>query len=157
MKPLVKLSLVFVACFILVMSSIVSMQNGMASTTPTIGPVSDQPPDRTPYRRKAIPEDYIALPLLSPRIRVRDVVVSNTDPNLTNTEGFNDSEPSIAIDPTTPDQIVITTFADPWVLNPPSNAALWYSGDGGITWTKKLAIPPPRTLEKRQVALVIRR
>jgi hypothetical protein len=66
------------------------------------------------------------------------VVVSNTDPNLIN-ETVSDTEPSIAIDPTIPDQIVITAFSGIWGANAP----IWYSGDGGITWTKKFSIPAP--------------
>src|SRR2546430_14958673 len=68
---------------------------------------SDQPPDTTPYVRPAIPADNApggrpALPQLKAPSAlvtiVRDVVVSNTDPNLTNTDAQNDGEPSIAID-----------------------------------------------------------
>lgn len=142
MKPLLKLFLVLVGCFILVMSSIVAPQLGLASVAGQSGPpVSDQPPDTTPYNRKVIPQDHIALPQLAPRIRVRDIVVSNTDPTLTNTDLISDTEPSIAIEPVVGDQIVITAFSGNW--NGSSNAPLWYSADGGITWTKKFSIPAP--------------
>jgi hypothetical protein len=143
MKHLVSFVLALVGCLILTMSSEVAPKLAVTSAAPQFGPpVSDQPPDHTPYYRKAIPEDHIALPLLSPRIRVRDVVVSNTDPNLTNIDTFGDTEPSIAIDPTNPDQIVITAFSGFW-YDASTNAPLWYSGDGGITWTKKFSISPP--------------
>jgi len=137
MKPLLKLSLMLVGCFILMMSSIVSPQPGITSAASSTEPASDQPSDRGAYNRKVIPQDNIPLPL-SPRIRVRDVVVSNTDPTLIN-EMVSDTEPSIAIDPTVTDQIVITAFSGSWGTNAP----IWYSGDGGITWTKKFSIPAP--------------
>ncbi len=130
---------------ILLTSSIVSQEVSTASAAvQSKAFVSDQPPDLTPYNRKAIPQDNIPLPQgpLALRIRVRDIVVYNTDPNLTNTDQVSDTEPSIAIDPTTPDQMVITAFSGPWTSSS-TNAPLWYSGDGGISWTKKFSIPPP--------------
>ncbi len=59
----------------------------------------DAPPDTTPYRRPALSEDYAPkglrpIPLL-PGIFIVDAVVNNTDPNLTNTDTFNDGETSI--------------------------------------------------------------
>jgi hypothetical protein len=56
----------------------------------------DAPPDTTPYRRPALPEDYAprgirAIPLV-PSIFIVDTVVNNTDPNLTNTDTFNGGE-----------------------------------------------------------------
>jgi len=63
----------------------------------------DAPPDTTPYRRPALPEDYAprgirAIPLV-PSIFIVDTVVNNIDPNLTNTDTFNDGEPSITVNP----------------------------------------------------------
>lgn len=60
----------------------------------------DAPPDTTPYRRPALPEDYAPKGIrpipLTPAVFIADVVVNNTDPNLTNTDIFNDGETSIA-------------------------------------------------------------
>lgn len=141
MTHFVKIFLALLSVSILMTSSLVSPKLEIASAAvQSKSPVSDQPPDLTPYSRKAIPQDNVALPqaLSSPRIRVRDIVVSNTDPNLIN-ETTSDTEPSIAIDPANPDQIVITAFSGFWGTTAP----LWYSSDGGITWTKKFSIPVP--------------
>jgi len=103
----------------------------------------DAPPDTTPYRRPATPEDSAprgirAIPLV-PGIFIVDVVVNNTDPNLTNTDTFNDGETSIAVNLTNPEEIVITSFAESWGAHGP----LWHSTDGGNIWTKKFTIPAP--------------
>ena len=110
----------------------------------------DGPPDTTPYARPAIPEDYApggrpALPQLElptaifPTAFVRDVVVSNTNPNLVNTDTANDGEPSIAIDPNNPNQIVLSAFSGSWGANAP----VWQSADGGSTWTEQFTVPVP--------------
>jgi hypothetical protein len=107
--------------------------------------VKDSPPDLTPYQRPAVKEDYApkgrkALPLaLSPFVFVRDVVVSNTDATLTNTDGSNDGEPSIAINPSNTNEIVLEAFSGGWGANAP----LWHSLDGGTTWTERLTLPVP--------------
>jgi hypothetical protein len=91
----------------------------------------DAPPDTTPYRRPAVPEDYTprgtrAIPLV-PSIFIVDTVVNNTDPNLTNTDTFNDGETSRTVNPANPNEIVITAFSGNWGANAP----LWQSTDGG--------------------------
>ena len=102
------------------------------------------------YQRPAIPEDYApggrpALPQLElpatifPTAFVRDVVVSNTNPNLVNTDTANDGEPSIAVDPNNTSRIVISAFSGSWGANAP----LWESNDGGSTWTEQSTIPVP--------------
>src|SRR5438552_12277450 len=103
------------------------------------------PPDTTPYTRPALPEDSAprgvrAIPLL-PGVSsiVVDVVVNNTDPNLTNTDTFNDGETSIAVNPANINEIVITAFSESWGANAP----LWRSTDGGNIWTKQFTIPAP--------------
>jgi hypothetical protein len=68
-----------------------------------------------------------------------DVVVNNSDPNLTNTDTFNDGETSITVNPANPDEIVITAFSGSWG----EHAPLWQSTDGGSIWTKKFTIPAP--------------
>ncbi|HEY4257810.1 MAG TPA: hypothetical protein VGM66_11400 [Candidatus Udaeobacter sp.] len=101
----------------------------------------DAPPDTTPYWRPAIPADHAprgtrAIPLV-PSIFIVDTVVSNTDPNLTNTDTFNDGETSITVNPANPNEIVITAFSGSWGANAP----LWHSTDGGNLWTKRFTIP----------------
>jgi hypothetical protein len=97
------------------------------------------PPDTTPYVRPAVPED-------TPRTRVTvlggfmvDTVVNNTDTTLTNTDMVTDSEPGIAVNPSNPNEIVITAGFGGWG----GNAPLWHSTDGGQTWTKRFTIPAP--------------
>ncbi len=84
----------------------------------------DAPPDITPYRRPAIPEDYAprgirAIPVV-PGVFMVDVVVNNTDPNLTNTDTFNDGETSITVNPANPNEIVVTAFSGSWGQMHPS-------------------------------------
>ena len=74
-------------------------------------------------------------------IRVVDPVVNNTDPNLANNEFQSDSENSIAINPTNPNELVVLGFAETFTST--SNGALWHSTDSGATWTKVLSIPQP--------------
>src|SRR5262249_45777886 len=96
----------------------------------------DSPPDLNSYVRKAIPEDFtVNNKLLATSIFLRDTVISNTDATLTNTDTFGDSEPTIAINPSNPNEIVISAFSGGWG-NPQSNSPLWHSTDGGNTWTK---------------------
>lgn len=124
-----------------------------AITAVTAGSVAAQgdpslrswPKDDTPYVRGIVPEDYGpglgargSLPSAS-AVFIVDTVVSNTNPNLTNTDTANDGETSIAIDPSNPNQIVITAFSG----SSGGNAILWHSTDGGLTWTQRATIPPP--------------
>src|SRR5262249_50191489 len=121
------------------------------------------PPDLTPYVRPAIPEDRNpmvrptptpqppglreqqreqtaqSLSLATAPIFVRDIVVSNTDPTLNPNDMFPDTEPTIAVNPENPNEIVIVAFSGGWN----GNAPLWQSIDGGTTWTKRFTIPPP--------------
>ena len=69
--------------------------------------VQSWPPDTTGYSRVALPDDQGYVYDETEGV-VRDVVVSNTDPNLKNTDTFNDGETSIAIDPENPNHIVIS-------------------------------------------------
>ena len=103
----------------------------------------DAPPDLTPYTRPALPEDSApkgisALLPISGGFIV-DAVVNNTDPNLTNTDTFNDGETSIAVNRANPNEIVITAFSGSWGTDAP----LWQSTDGGNIWTKQFTIPAP--------------
>ncbi len=99
------------------------------------------PPDTTHYVRPAVPEDFaprgIKAFLPIPGGFIVDVVVNNTDPNLTNTDTFNDGETSIAVNLASPGEIVITAFSGSFG----GNAALWHSTDGGNIWSKQFTIP----------------
>lgn len=88
------------------------------------------------------PPKATAVPL-SGELLLRDAVVHNTDPNLRNTETFGDGETSIAINPLNPDEIVMTAFSGCWMNCGTTNAPLFHSLDGGVTWTKQFTIPPP--------------
>jgi hypothetical protein len=101
----------------------------------------DSPPDTTPYFRGALPQDFApgGRKALTPDLFVRDVVVSNTNANLTNTDTFNDGEPTIAINPANTNEIVLTAFSGSWGANSP----LWHSTDGGNSWTKRFTVPAP--------------
>jgi len=107
---------------------------------------NSSPKDTTPYVRPAVPEDYKVgeerLPeAISPfpPVFMVDVVVNNTDPNLTNTDTRNDGEPSIAVNPLDPDEIVIHSDFGGWT----GNADVWHSTDAGMTWTRELSVPSP--------------
>lgn len=126
------------------------------------------PPDLTPYVRPAIPEDLkpvvvgtptptpppigirrdtnrklqqsaLASSLATVPIFIRDVVVSNNDATLNTMDMFGDTEPTIAINPLDPNEIVITAFSGGWGANAP----LWHSTDRGATWDKRFTIPSP--------------
>ncbi|MCI0599540.1 MAG: hypothetical protein L0Y50_09565 [Beijerinckiaceae bacterium] len=106
------------------------------------------PPDTNNYVRPAVPDDADPLKSrskapapLQPGVTsfVVDTVVNNTNPNLRNTDTFNDGETSIAIDPNNTSRIVITAFSGSWGATAP----LWLSTNGGQTWTKRFTINPP--------------
>ena len=103
------------------------------------------PFDSNVYVRAAIPEDFaVSGPkaLQATTVFVRDTVVSNTDPTLTNTDTFNDGETTIAINPANTNEIVISAFSGNWGANAP----IWHSTDGGNTWTKRFTVPVPTGL-----------
>jgi hypothetical protein len=116
------------------------------------------PPDSNKYSRKALADDQhpggktaigprqFGTPNF-PNVFVRDTVVSNVDPTLTSTDKFGDSEPAIAINAGNPNEIVITAFSGfNWTnpgTNPPGDAPLWLTTDGGNTWSKDQTIPSP--------------
>jgi hypothetical protein len=100
--------------------------------------VRSYPKDTEAYTRNIDAGDR-SVSRVHPKVFLRDTVVSNTNPNLTNTDIFNDGELSIAINPDGHDEIVITSFTTPWG----ANAAWWHSTDRGVTWTKQLTIPAP--------------
>lgn len=101
------------------------------------------PKDTTPYVRPLTSEERNQATMgaaLDPFVTLVDVIVSNTDPTLNPNDTFNDGETSIAINPTNPDEIVITAFSGGWGATAP----LFHSTDGGLTWTKRntISFPP---------------
>src|SRR6266849_2343499 len=127
--------------------SLLTVVGWVISTSPSFTQAVDPstrswPPDTTSYYRPAVPEDIApggkpALPGLG--AFVVDVVVNNTDPNLTNVDMFGDEEVSIAVNRENPDDMVITSFSGSWGANAP----IWHSTDGGSTWTKEFTVPRP--------------
>ena len=112
----------------------------VGQSNPPLGPISDQPPDTTPYTRAVIPEDAaVGLPVLAPNTFVADVVVNNTNTSLKNTDTANDGEPSIAVNSSNTSQMAITAFSGSWGANAP----VWYSTDSGNTWTEEFTVPVP--------------
>jgi hypothetical protein len=110
------------------------------------------PPDTTRYSRPAVSADRPAAPAAQPNLptpglnlmRQVDTVVNNTNPNLKNTDTFNDGETSIAINPSNYNEIVITAFSGCWVVcGTGNNAPVWVSLDGGSTWTEQFTVPVP--------------
>ena len=69
-----------------------------------------------------------------------DVIdVVNIVPNTLSSETNQDSEPSIAVNPENPQQIVVTAFTPA----PPggANSPIYYSTDGGLTWQLNFDMP----------------
>jgi hypothetical protein len=128
-----------------------------AERHPTPKPAEEQestkssPKDTTAYVRPALPEDQrvgeeamtalISPSVISPfpPVFMVDVVVNNTDGTLTNTNTRNDGEPSIAVNPLNPAEIVIHSDFGGWT----GNTDVWHSTDGGVTWTQQFSVPSP--------------
>src|SRR4051812_28489291 len=69
-----------------------------------------QPKDTTNYSRPADAGD-LKHTKVNTKIFLRDTVVNNTNPNLANTDLFNDRELSITVNPENAEEIVVTSFA----------------------------------------------
>jgi hypothetical protein len=70
---------------------------------------------------------------------MRTMRVVNVVPNDHSNETNDDSEPSVAVNPSNVDEIVVTAFTPPEGGNP--NGPLFFSVDGGETWSLKFDIP----------------
>src|SRR5207253_469458 len=70
-----------------------------------------------------------------------DPAVSNTEAEFATKDTQGGTEPSVALNPANPNQAVMTSFSGAFGTN--QNAPLWYSTDGGATWTKEFTITPP--------------
>src|SRR5262245_11385647 len=127
----------------LVAAAATKTQNNALGQATDAQSTRDAPPDTSPYWRPALPGDYAPkrirpIPLV-PGVFIVDTVVNNTDPNLTNTDTFNDGETSITVNPANPNEIIVTAFSGSWGAHAP----LWQSTDGGHIWTKRFTIPAP--------------
>jgi hypothetical protein len=90
--------------------------------------VSSNPPDRTIFKGRA--------GVGRPAINATGLLVVDATAAASSSGG---NEPSIAVNPANPNQIVVTRFNTAW----PSNADLLFSNDGGVTWTNETTIPVP--------------
>jgi hypothetical protein len=123
--------------------AILTLPLGLAQNKDLKTQIRDFPPDLRQYTRSALPEDFapggeLAIEPAS-SIFVRDVVVSNTDKNLKNTNNSANSEPSIAINPKNPKEIDILAFTSAWGADAP----VWHSTNGGAIWSLDNTIPIP--------------
>lgn len=135
-SPIVRTVMALAALFVLSLGPAVAEKKPV----PGMGPVTDEarsyPPDKTNYIRESVAGD--ANPLgdvtgaFAPSVFLRNLVVSNTDLTLFANDTAGDSEPSIAINPQNPDEIVILAFSQ----TASGPAPLWHSADGGNTWSK---------------------
>jgi hypothetical protein len=89
------------------------------------------PPPASPVQRASQPRSPRAIVLRGP---FRSVQV-NVDAGQNNIVGDAANEPSLAIDPTDPDRIVIGWRQFDTVVSSFRQAGYAYSGDGGATWT----------------------
>ena len=129
---------------------------GMAQDNKLKSEVRDYPPDLRQYNRSIVPEDFApggepALAVqpagiegVAPSIFIRDVVISNTDHKLKNTNTSSNAEPSIAINPKNPKEIDILAFTEGWGADAP----VWHSTNGGGLWSLDLSIPNPPGLDE---------
>src|SRR5206468_816455 len=68
-------------------------------------PEKSSPADMTRYVRPKLPQEMAAAPQLLPQVFIRDPIMSNANPD----QGGG-GEPSIAVNPANPNQIVISAF-----------------------------------------------
>jgi hypothetical protein len=66
-----------------------------------------------------------------------DIATDVSDP-----KNFDDSEPSIAVNPLNPQQLAVTAFSQSWWGNG-MLAPVWMSTDGGESWMRKDVLPQP--------------
>jgi len=71
------------------------------------------------------------------QVRQVNVATDATDPS-----NLGDTEPSIAVNPRNPQEVVIVAFSEKWSAT--QMAPVWKSDDGGLTWRKVRQIPQPQ-------------
>jgi len=69
-------------------------------------------------------------------LQFKDIATDGSDPG-----NLSDTEPSIAVNPLNPNDIVIVTFSEGWT--PGASAPVWRSLDGGFSWKKSPILPQP--------------
>ena len=89
--------------------------------------------------RKNIISALLALLFASvaPAQTLVDIATNATDPS-----NLADSEPSIAVNPTNPQQIAVVTFSEGWTFGG-TRGPMWVSNDGGTTWSKNFVLTAP--------------
>lgn len=81
----------------------------------------------------------LLLVTLPPNLLAQSMVDIAND--TTDRGNWQDTEPSIAVNPRNPLEISVVTFSEPW--GPNQGAPVWRSVDGGTTWTKIWILPQP--------------
>ena len=66
----------------------------------------------------------------------------NIATDATDTANSGDTEPSIAVNPTNPNEVVVVSFSGNWTAT--QSAPVWKSSDGGLTWRRVPQIPQPQ-------------
>lgn len=151
MKQILPCSIISIALVTLIVTSVSaqSEKSWPLDTKPYIRTLS--PEDLSPKSKPAKDENSLAFDPNNVdwdkdgrnRVFLTDVVVSNTDPNLTNTDTANDGETSIAINPNNPKEITVAAISGDWGGDTPINAPIYYTTNGGQTWTRELSVPKP--------------
>jgi hypothetical protein len=67
----------------------------------------------------------------------------NIPTDATDASNSADTEPSIAVNPTNPNEVVVVSFSGNWSAT--QMAPVWKSSDGGLTWRRVAQIPQPQT------------
>src|SRR5205823_1289369 len=79
--------------------------------------------------------------IAAPRQAGAQTVQVNVATDITDPFEWDDSEPSIAVNPLNPNEITIITFSEGWDDTTP--APVWRSFDGGMTWIKQFIVAGP--------------
>ena len=74
--------------------------------------------------------------VIAPSIQLIDIADDKSDQS-----NYDDSEPSIAVNPKNPKEIAVVAFSGSWGED--IQAPIWKSRDGGASWKKILQIPQP--------------
>jgi hypothetical protein len=71
--------------------------------------------------------------------------VVNMTPQTSSNESNQDSEPNLAVNPANPLQMAGTAFTPPPPGSLPNTEPIYFSADGGVTWTLNSVIPVPQS------------
>jgi hypothetical protein len=83
----------------------------------------------------------LALVLVSISASAQKITINNTIPRALSSESNQNSEPSIAINPSKPNEIVVSAFTLGWQFCDPDSAPILGSEDGGRTWHLSCVLP----------------